>query len=345
MNYINYRLFLFLMPQEDLPVQEFYDPQRLGWDAISIWRESNQQLQSIEEQLNKDQCRAVQDRIATLTRQFSRTEEPFPQELLKLRNVLFMTKRLAHPFYLRGTAYATTPLDDLSPKTHALLELHQYTKEPLDVINDKLKQELPVQRAWEQAKPTTPAARRAFYQETDAYIYELMAVNNIVEIANWYVQLSQKLSQLDINTVLDYGAGVGNMTLLLNKQGFDVTYADVPSKTAAFAAWRFRQRNIDISLQTIDEHYVITTHPDCIICTEVIEHVEDPDALMRLFSNSLDPGKYLAISESFAYTQFASHLSGNEHKGGNNFSTYAKEFGFEEIKPWPALPQRLFQKK
>ena len=101
--------------------------------------------------------------------------------------------------------------------------------------------------------------------------------------------------------ILDYGCGTGAGTIMLhcsrdNLEGFDVdptaiAFArDVWGHLAEFtqANWSIR-RSVALSQMEPDKY-------DMIVCVEVIEHIDDPQALLESFRLALHPGGLLFIS-------------------------------------------------
>src|SRR4029077_4903281 len=92
---------------------------------------------------------------------------------------------------------------------------------------------------WEHEAAMTPDRIKAFYKQTTNYIYEL---------AEWHlfvpgkrasdVQLVKDMQAKRPKNILDFGGGVGLMSILLARGGMDVTLADRESTTLDFARFR-----------------------------------------------------------------------------------------------------------
>jgi len=94
----------------------------------------------------------------------------------------------------------------LSPKNAALEELAQYLGVSKNSIEQKMLVEVPVAAARNEYNPDIYDEHDItnFYRTTDAYIFELMAANHIVQTLYSYFILAEKLKQLPIKTILDY---------------------------------------------------------------------------------------------------------------------------------------------
>jgi 2-polyprenyl-3-methyl-5-hydroxy-6-metoxy-1,4-benzoquinol methylase len=102
--------------------------------------------------------------------------------------------------------------------------------------------------------------------------------------------------------VLDVGAGAGAFSLRLRDLGYEVEALDVdPSKwTASDIPFRILDLNQGLAASVTDRY-------DAVCCCEVIEHVENPWALMRDLYQVLKPGGVALVSTPHV-TNFVSRL-------------------------------------
>ncbi|MBI2299550.1 MAG: methyltransferase domain-containing protein [Armatimonadetes bacterium] len=147
---------------------------------------------------------------------------------------------------------------------------------------------------WYAANPTNAAEREAFYRTSDAYLFEL---------THWEVvdaterrALAGKLS----GRMLEFGAGVGTLAIFSAEAGCDVDTYDIGERTSAFLRWRLKRRHADVADRV---HVLGGTEElgvyDTITCLHVLEHVEDPHALMRMLYEHLMPGGKLWLVAPF----------------------------------------------
>lgn len=72
-------------------------------------------------------------------------------------------------------------------------------------------------------------------------------------------------------SLLDYGAGGGQIGLALHTLGYRVSFADLYSQSLMFLVWRLQQRKLDLPVYVIDDNASIPHH-DMVVCFDVIEH-------------------------------------------------------------------------
>jgi 2-polyprenyl-3-methyl-5-hydroxy-6-metoxy-1,4-benzoquinol methylase len=292
----------------------------------------------IEGLIRKNKCRAAKKDLREITT--SKDNLKKDSRLQILGGALWIKDRVFHEFISRD-------IENISPKNCALKELSLYLKKTEGEIEKKMLVEKPVVEAWNKINPNPKNSREIdnFYISTDAYIFELMAANHIVQTLYSYFVLTDKLQLLGTRKILDYGAGAGTLSILFHNLGYRVTYADLPGKLFDFAKWRFAKRKMNIPMVNLKKGRANKVF-DCILCTEVIEHVVDPVGLLKLFRALLQKGDLLVVSESCEYTEdFSSHLEGNKKYGGEKFIKLLSELGFRQIYPEPFIPQMIFQKE
>lgn len=117
-----------------------------------------------------------------------------------------------------------------------------------------------------------------------------------------------------INTVLDYGCGHGWMPVYLhNRTGISVHGVDVDpgaiewcSKFSdAFATERSAlsfSSGLDTAPMPANS---VATHYDCVICSEVLEHVLDPLALITKLERYVRPGGYVLFTVPYGPAEYA----------------------------------------
>jgi 2-polyprenyl-3-methyl-5-hydroxy-6-metoxy-1,4-benzoquinol methylase len=128
-------------------------------------------------------------------------------------------------------------------------EICLFTGEPKREARKKFYNFELTKNEWANAKPNTEAEIRQFFAETDAYIYALLRF--IATDAAKFGSLSKLLKfcqKHNVQSVLDYGAGVGQYCILLAQHGIDVTYSDVYGRLWRFSEWRFKRRNLPIKM-------------------------------------------------------------------------------------------------
>ena len=151
---------------------------------------------------------------------------------------------------------------------------------------------------WARTSPATPEEVLDFYRRSPHYIYEL---------AWWHMTRKQRafrkyvISLCKKGKILDWGGGIGILSMELARRGFSVTYADLQGKTADFAQWLFKKRGSLVDVKIIGRDGLDIY--DTIVCLETIEHVPDPLATLALLRRHTAPGGRLIISGLMAQTE------------------------------------------
>lgn len=148
--------------------------------------------------------------------------------------------------------------------------------------------------AWREANPETPAEVDDYYKAQEAYIYDLAWFN--AHPSYW----AQNRSLLELSgRIVDFGGGIGTLSIALGRRGCEVAYVDLPSPQRTFAEWRFARQDYPISvhdsLDTVGE-------VDAIVATDTMEHIH-PDALPslagKMFDALRDGGRAYTINKFF----------------------------------------------
>jgi hypothetical protein len=222
-----------------------------------------------------------------------------------------------------------------------LLELQQHA---LDFLTKKLgilynlndfKVELPVLKDWKSRNMNfdDPSRLEEFYKTTDSYVLELIAANNQVETLFNYSIAIKKLLELGITNIYDYAGGIGTFSILSVLNGINVTFSELNSITGDYAIQRINDSGLAIKTEILE--YDKPDLPDnmqCIVCTEVLEHIYEPEELIKYFYSKLEQNGILVVSESFDYIEkFCTHLPNHKGKGGINFINFMNMIGFKQV--------------
>jgi len=141
-------------------------------------------------------------------------------------------------------------------------------------------------RSWLEANPKTPEEMKDWYQNRagPAYIEDLAYLNLIP----MYWDGAQQL-MVSNKRIIDFGGGIGSLSIVLKAVGNAVTFVEWPSKQRDFARWRFARRGLDINLA--DDLNNGMKDYDAIISTDVIEHIhpDEYDKVAQNFARVLKP--------------------------------------------------------
>jgi SAM-dependent methyltransferase len=169
---------------------------------------------------------------------------------------------------------------------------------------------------WRRVDPKTPTEIRRFYEGTELYIWELCKWHADETYRGYRKRVAQAIELFPRSThprVLDFGAGIATASLEFARAGYQVTLADVPGKTLAFAKHRFQRRGLRCSVIEVTED--IPNLPrgfDVVISFDVFEHIPNAEKIMNRLVRSLRVGGAAVIVASFEdHGEHPQHLSGN----------------------------------
>ncbi len=114
-------------------------------------------------------------------------------------------------------------------------------------------------------------------------------------------RLSYIASHVDLNgkKVLDVGCGGGLLSEGLAKEGATVTAIDMAENLIHVAREHAKVSQLNIDYHAIDAKAFANKNPgqfEIITCLEMIEHVEDPAALLHTLSQLCKPGGHIFLS-------------------------------------------------
>jgi len=147
----------------------------------------------------------------------------------------------------------------------------------------------------------------AYYAETPHYLYELSYWEASADKQAWFRVVELACRKYDLRHVLDFGGGVGGLSLYLNRRGIRCDYLDVAGKTFDYAAWRFGCSGLDVTMLDITSANRRPTGPyDAIVAWDVLEHLFDLEGAIRNIAGLLRP-RGLFLSKSTFATEGTPH--------------------------------------
>ena len=141
-----------------------------------------------------------------------------------------------------------------------------------------------------------------FYEETDAFLYELVTWN-MNRLKGWMRRSVSRLLKSDGRgpyDVLSIGDGVGVDSAHLASRGHRVTYHEVSGYTESFARRVFEDSCLNVRV-VLDEAELPAEGFDAVICLDVLEHVPDPPAMVKRLVSYLRPGGRLLVHAPFMW--------------------------------------------
>jgi len=154
-----------------------------------------------------------------------------------------------------------------------------FTRTTKEQVRDRMKKgSVPLKdewNAWEAKGPMTPERISQFYKQTTNYIYELGEWHLFVHDKRASdLALVEDLRKKHVKNVLDFGGGVGMLSVLLARAGIDTTLADLDSTSLTFARSRAERHSIPLKFWKSDvEPMPADKKYDVIVALDVFEHI------------------------------------------------------------------------
>ena len=154
-------------------------------------------------------------------------------------------------------------------------ELSEFTGRDPWLVNERCKTAI-IELAWQW--PQYKDKELEFYRESELYIFDLTMYQSVLKERGFHAMFGQYLKDLNIKTMLDFGGGIGEYTILAEKAGVKTTYLEVAgSHTMGYALYRFANHEVypEILTENDDVDYY-----DMIVAMDVFEHIADPAELI-----------------------------------------------------------------
>lgn len=96
-------------------------------------------------------------------------------------------------------------------------------------------------------------------------------------------------------SILDIAAAQGNFTLALAESGYKLTWNDLREDLEGYVRLKWDHGDIEFAPGNAFE-LGFNKHFDCVLITEIIEHVAHPDEFLRKVSTMVKAGGYIVMS-------------------------------------------------
>jgi len=144
-------------------------------------------------------------------------------------------------------------------------------------------------------------------------------------------ELFKFLKSVKHKNCLDFGSGVGTHAIALLENDNSVGILDVPGKLMIFAEQRIRARGYD---KICGAYFNWMDLPDnlydVVICTDVLEHVEDPIHELERIRKTLKIGGALHLQVSTMIKPSSGHFASSIEKWKKEGPSYLKKY-FQKI--------------
>jgi 2-polyprenyl-3-methyl-5-hydroxy-6-metoxy-1,4-benzoquinol methylase len=162
-----------------------------------------------------------------------------------------------------------------------------------------------------------------WFKNNDKYVFELADVHSQNARKKISMTAIRIAGRYKVKKILDYGCGIGEDSIRAARAGFTTTMADVPSKTLDFAKWRITHLKLPIKIIVIKNNNPIKEKYDAITCFEVLQHLYNPEIILKHLINHLNPRGLLLVTTRFNNTSYSMALKRNYkyEEGMVNFIT------------------------
>lgn len=157
-----------------------------------------------------------------------------------------------------------------------------------------------------------------------------LSIQHRSAIADWIAQNPK------IDTVLDYGGGFGTLARFIAQRREDIKidiYEPYPSQSALVRISNYPQISF---IKALEKKY------DCLVSTDVLEHVPDPLGLLADIVNSVSLNGFLIIANCF-YPVIKCHLPCTFHLR-YSFNSLARMMGMQFISVCQGSHASIYQK-
>jgi SAM-dependent methyltransferase len=155
----------------------------------------------------------------------------------------------------------------------------------------------------------------AYYGGPSAARFRLKPLQKVVRLFRWRRarMLKRRLNVVGGRRIIDVGCGRGDMIGWLQRWGADVYGTEVSPAAAGVAAGLIGSHRIFVG-ELADATYPSASF-DCVTLWHVLEHVREPDALLREIARVLRPG-------GFAYIEVPNAAGWSARRFGQSWLAY-----------------------
>lgn len=166
-------------------------------------------------------------------------------------------------------------------------------------------------------------SREDFYRsENDCFLFDLAQLNTYESY--WQSRIIPLNVFRDMN-VLDFGCGIGTVSLFMGALQNKVQGYDVGAKVLEFA--EFRRKRIGLSNVTFTDNLPTLSQFDLVVALDVLEHVEDLRGMILQLGEGMKSEAILYHYDSF----YQDHPHPLHYRRPDEFFTWLEEAGFINI--------------
>ncbi len=173
----------------------------------------------------------------------------------------------------------------------------------------------------------------AFWRDSDAFLYELTVWNTCKVKQQMRAFVGSRLSRcgLERADVFCFGDGLGFDSAWLAMHGHRAVYYEPSLHGQEYAQHVFQANHVQVSkLSSLDE--IAPLSLDAVVCLDVLEHIPQPQNLVKQFHYWLKPDGVLFVHAPFWCLHWTrpTHLKENRYLSGDLNRLYHQQ-GFVEL--------------
>ena len=145
------------------------------------------------------------------------------------------------------------------------------------------------------------------------------------------ISLRETLNEINFENCLEIGCGTGKNTEWLITKGQKITAIDLSEEMLTIARNKISNENVKFLKADINEEWVFTNEKfDLVVCSLVLEHIENIDRIFNLISRHLTGNGTLYIGELHPFKQYSGSKACYETENGKQpvtcFTHHISEF-------------------
>ena len=165
-------------------------------------------------------------------------------------------------------------------------ELSEYAQLDASMVSTRMEQSAKRMAAeWQSRDRSTEQSQKDFYLNNEEYFFNLCKYNSSEQFAQLGVAaVNLALSTANTRTVIDFGCGIGSLSIVFSRLGFRVVLADISKPLLDFARWRFEKRFLEASFVNLELETPGQSAADLVVALDTFEHIGNPrSALERIY--------------------------------------------------------------
>lgn len=151
-----------------------------------------------------------------------------------------------------------------------------------------------------------------WFKKNSTYLFELSEFHSGPLRKRITRQVLDFCKKSNVSSILDYGGGIGEDSIQAAKRDYEAWMADLPSQTMEYAKWRAKKYGLLIDFIEIKNDRPLKYTFDAITCFEVVQHLFNPEKVVKHLIKHLNPGGYLFLTTRFHNPEYPLALKKNE---------------------------------